>query len=114
MKQGNSYNWQEATPEQKQFVSRMITEARLARDLSVKEAAAAAGVTRSTFYRWEHGRISSATTLALHWLLHDGTESHDAFYWRERAILAEETLEKLQRDLRRYEHSRAELKDTDT
>lgn len=99
----NGYNWTEARPEQKLYVGRMIREARLARDLDPKEAADQAGVTRSTFYRWEAGRIGSATVLILHWLLHDPTESHDAFYWRERALMAEDTLNVIQRKLVQYQ-----------
>jgi transcriptional regulator with XRE-family HTH domain len=104
------YNWREATQEQKDFVGRIVREARLARDLDPKDAARAAGVSRSTFYHWENGRIASSTALLLHWLFNDDTESHDAFYWRERALLAEAALEGMQRNLQRYDYNRSELK----
>lgn len=97
-----TYAWAVAIPEQKLFVGRLIREARLARDLDPGEAAAQAGVTRSTFYRWEGGRIGSATVLLLHWLLHDPTESHDAFYWRERALAAEATIEGIERKINQH------------
>jgi len=104
------YTWNGAGTKQKEFVCRMIREARLARDLSPNEAAAQCGVTPGTFYRWENGRISSATVRIIDWLMHDPTASHDAFYWRERAMLAEEALEGLQRKINKYKTSHAEIK----
>jgi transcriptional regulator with XRE-family HTH domain len=101
------YTWAVASPEQKAFVGRIVREARLARDLDPRDAAAQAGVARSTFYRWEGGRIGSATVLLLHWLLHDPTESHDAFYWRERALAAEATLDGIERKITQHREDRA-------
>src|SRR5262245_56124246 len=100
------YTWAEATGGQKQWAGQLVREARLARDLSPLEAAQAAGVSRGTFYRWEMGRIGSATVLLLHWLMHDHTESHDAFYWRERALAAEDALAGIGRKLDQYREDR--------
>lgn len=101
-----TYEWAVATSRQKKFVGKLIREARLARDLDPTEAARQAGVARSTFYRWEAGRIGSATALLLHWLMHDHNESHDAFYWRERALAAEDTLAGIGRKLEQYREDR--------
>lgn len=99
---GRAYSWAEATAKQKRFIGRLIHEARLARDLTPREAAKQAKVHRSTFYRWERGDIGSTTVLVLDWLLHDPNDTHDAFYWRERAIAAEETLAGIERKLTQY------------
>lgn len=96
------HTYYQATRAQKKYVGRLIKEARLARDLTPAEGAVQAGVSRQTFYRWEAGQIGSATTLILHWLLYDPAKSHDAIYWRERALMAEATLDVIERRLQQY------------
>lgn len=88
-----------ATPEQHRFVGRLVREARLNRDITPAEAAKQAGVSRGTFYRWEQGDIGQITVLLLYWLYFDPNQSHDAFYWRERALAAEDALSKIKRTL---------------
>lgn len=88
-----------ASPYQQKFVGRIVREARLARDITPAEAAKQVGITRSTFYRWEQGDIGATTVLLLYWLYYDPTGSHDAFYWRERALAAEDALAKIKRVL---------------
>ena len=102
------YTWHPAPEEHIRLVTRMVHEARLARDLTPQEAAEQAGISRGTFYRWEAGRISSATARLLWWLMHDKTESHDAFYWRERALAAEAALAKVGRAVQQHTEDRIE------
>lgn len=105
---GRPYTWHEAAPEQIQLVARLVREARLARDMTPGEAAVQAGVSRGAWYRWEAGRMSSTTARVLWWLLHDPSQSHDAFYWRERALAAEAALAKVQRAVQEHTEDRIE------
>lgn len=93
----------------KKFVGKLVRNARLNRDLSVKEAAALVGVYPSAWYRWEAGRVSDVTTRLVLWLIKDHTRSHDAFYWRERAMLAEQTLEAISRKVVNYEKDKEDF-----
>lgn len=88
-----------ATPEQHRFVARIVREARLARDITPAEAAEQVGIHRQTFYRWEQGDIGTTSVLLLYWLYFDPNETHDAFYWRERALAAEDALSKIKRTI---------------
>jgi transcriptional regulator with XRE-family HTH domain len=101
-----TYTYYTATKRQVRFVSKLIREARLARDLSTVEAAQQAGVSVGTIYRWESGRISHATVKLVDWLVNDPNETHDAFYWRERALAAEAALGRVERAVREHNYDR--------
>src|SRR4051812_18640951 len=96
------YTWTEDHPELRNYVARIIREARLGRDLSPNEAAAEVGISRSAWYRWERGDIGGHTALLIQWLLGDVSTSMDPIYWRERALMAEDALEKIGKSLDRY------------
>lgn len=102
------YQFTEATDDQKKQVGRIIKEARLRRDLSPEDAAKQAGVTRSTFYRWERGDIASATVLVIHWLI-GANGNQDALYWRQRAMMAEDTLLGINTKLTEFARTRQKI-----
>jgi len=105
------YVWQAARPELKAFVGKVIRETRLARDQNVNQMANELGIAYSTIYRWERGDIGGTPALLLYWLFksHDGNESMDPLYWRERAIMAEDALSRMIETLDDFKEAREEM-----
>jgi hypothetical protein len=53
--------------------------------------------------RWEAGESNSSAVRMLAWLFNDPNETHDAFYWRERALSAEHTIRKMRGIVTEYD-----------
>lgn len=103
------YKWAASEPELHKYVARLIKETRLSRDMDVEDAAVAAGISRSAFYRWERGDVGEHTAKVVAWLLRDNSDSCDPLYWRERALLAESALRHVGDSLVRYRYRREDF-----
>jgi len=105
------YTWQAARPELKAFVAKVIRETRLARDQNVNQMAKELGIAYTTIYRWERGDIGGTPAILLYWLFkaHDGNESMDPLYWRERALMAEDALSRIREQLDDHKENTREM-----
>lgn len=72
---------------------------RQAKGLSLRAAAAEAGIAHTTLYRLERGQADFAVLRALEWMQSDAELDE----WRARALDAERTLATIQRAVREYE-----------
>jgi DNA-binding XRE family transcriptional regulator len=81
-------------------VAQAIRRHRERAGLTPEQLAELIGINRSTIYHWEAGRLSYTAVRIVKWMLSDilVTDTKDgrsAYYWRERAYIAEATLKQM-------------------